>query len=169
MVGLGKLEFWAGSEAHAVSADGSVVVGGFPAFRWTEAGGMVGLPLLANGLGPFDAHGVSADGSIVVGDNDTQTGPSGAFVWDAAHGTRGIAFPGWTLNTVSGISADGSTLFGLGTNPAGEPFQGWVASLDALTLIPEPGTCVLVAPGLAALAARSRSGSTARRHRASEV
>ena len=44
------------SDAQAVSADGSVVVGGsssggtLEAFRWTEGGGMVGLGLLPGGL-----------------------------------------------------------------------------------------------------------------------
>jgi probable HAF family extracellular repeat protein len=56
MVGLGDLD--AGlftSQAFAVSADGSVVVGlgssasGFEAFRWTSGGGMVGLGDLAGG------------------------------------------------------------------------------------------------------------------------
>lgn len=58
MVGLGDFpggEF--GSQAYGVSADGSVVVGFgapaapsfFEAFRWTSAGGMVGLGDLPGG------------------------------------------------------------------------------------------------------------------------
>jgi len=85
------------------------------------------------------------------------------FVWDAAHGMREITYPGWDLYQVNGISADGTTLFGLGTDPSGNYRQGWVASIDALTLVAEPGTCVLIGAGLAALAARPRSGSAARR------
>lgn len=58
------------SQAFAISADGSVVVGegtsalGTEAFRWTIRDGMVGLGTLA---GDSQALGVSADGSIVVG------------------------------------------------------------------------------------------------------
>src|SRR5215510_14161600 len=45
------------SDARGVSADGMVVVGGsnsasgFEAFRWTAAGGMVGLGVLPGGTG----------------------------------------------------------------------------------------------------------------------
>ena len=63
-----------GGAVNAVSGDGSVVVGvsgglGGEAFRWTAAGGMVGL-----GRRPGDyysyARGVNADGSVVVGGSD---------------------------------------------------------------------------------------------------
>src|SRR5690606_6293045 len=56
-LGLGDLpggSFW--SEARGVSADGSTVIGfslrenGQEAFRWTEAGGMVGLGVLPGGF-----------------------------------------------------------------------------------------------------------------------
>jgi probable HAF family extracellular repeat protein len=61
------------SEAHGVSADGSVVVGSAHnaagqrhAFRWTAAGGMQNLGTLPGGC-CSSAWGVSADGSVVVG------------------------------------------------------------------------------------------------------
>ena len=82
MVGLGDLPGGRfGSAAKAVSADGSVVVGGSgsdsgdEAFRWTEAGGMRNLKeMLADdfrrdltGWSLSGATGVSADGVTIVG------------------------------------------------------------------------------------------------------
>ena len=76
--GFGSISF-----ADAVSADGSVVVGtnydeelNPYAFRWTAAGGMVGLDGAAN------AVDVSADGSVIVG---VKSG-GGAFRWTESGG-----------------------------------------------------------------------------------
>ena len=73
------------SDASAINADGSVIVGSAEtdnqdifhynrqAFRWTSDG-MVGLGTLrTNGIGYSHATAVSADGSVVVGDTDTDT------------------------------------------------------------------------------------------------
>ena len=81
MQGLGALS-GAGfsSQAHAVSVDGSTIVGvsnstsGSQAFRWTSGGGMQGLGDLSGGQFLSDAYGVSANGSVVVGQSDS--GPS---------------------------------------------------------------------------------------------
>jgi uncharacterized membrane protein len=56
------------SSAAGVSADGMVVAGttGNQAFRWTAAGGMVGLGFGAGGIGT-EANGISGDGLVVVG------------------------------------------------------------------------------------------------------
>ncbi|MEX2308600.1 MAG: SUMF1/EgtB/PvdO family nonheme iron enzyme [Pirellulales bacterium] len=68
-VGLGGFE----SNAYAVSADGSVVVGQgasgsrIEAFRWTQTSGMVGLGDLPGGSFESNAYAVSADGSVIVG------------------------------------------------------------------------------------------------------
>ena len=170
MVGLGSLsdEFPA-SEAIDVSFDGSVVVGtsaspvfGLPglhlpeAFRWTEAGGMVGLGLLPSAQSSR-AHGASADGSVVVGSAVHETGTgSEAFIWDATNGMRelnqvltdlGLDLTGWNLDEATDISADGLTIVGTGTNPSGQS-EAWIA------VIPEPGTGVLLALGLGVLARR---------------
>lgn len=126
MVGMGYLP---GSTAPvggatAVSADGEVIVGysasgnAFPsgneAFRWTEAGGMIGLGDLPGGNFNSTATDVSADGSIVVGN-----GTTGALLDDGAQ--QGFR---WTQSTgmvalgdgsrVNAISADGSTIVGTG-------------------------------------------------------
>ncbi len=80
MQGLGVLSGSDSTEATAVSANASVVVGtafnqdevleqtpfSVQAFRWTESGGMEGLGFL-DGLTASRATGVSADGSAVVG------------------------------------------------------------------------------------------------------
>lgn len=62
------------SQAHAVSADGSVVVGysssgngGFEAFRWTLQDGLQGLGDFPGGLRDSRAWDLSADGEVIVG------------------------------------------------------------------------------------------------------
>jgi probable HAF family extracellular repeat protein len=162
MVGLGDLPGGASrSQANAVSADGSVIVGrgtsdsGIEAFRWTSALGMVGLGDLPGGIFGSEALAVSADGSIVVGKGDsTESKP---FIWDATNGMRnlstvltglGLDLTGWDLRTATGISADGMTIIGDGVNNGVE--QAWIA------VIPEPGTGLLVMTGLLGLACRQR-------------
>lgn len=104
------------SEAHAVSGDGSVVVGvarnsagQLRAFRWTQSTGMVDLGTL--GGAESEAWGVSLDGSIVVGGARNSSGQLRPFRWEnnamtdlgTLGGANGIAF---------GISGDGSTIVG---------------------------------------------------------
>jgi len=136
----------------AVSADGSVVVGG--TYRWTHESGPVSVGM--------EADGVSADGNVVVG----RFASGGASIWDPVHGARdlaellasqyGLDLTGWSLGTAVGVSSDGRTIVGNGTNPAGQP-EGWIA------FIPEPSTALLVAIGLATLkGARRRQPRAAR-------
>lgn len=104
------------SEAYSVSADGSVVVGvgieiGDEAFRWTQAGGMVGLGYLPNpGFLSSRAFGVSADGAAVVG----QSYPGyTAFRWMSGTGMVALGvLPGATLSKALAASADGSVVVG---------------------------------------------------------
>ena len=159
MVGLGDLAGGTfSSEALAVSADGSVVVGfgnsanGGEAFRWTQGTGMVGLGDLPGGIFYSYATGVSADGSVVVGYSatDSFTGAE-AFIWNSTQGMRslkqvltndyGLNLAGWTLNDARGISADGLTVVGYGTNPSGVS-EGWLARLNPQNnpSVPEPSS-----------------------------
>jgi len=124
--------------AAAVSADGAVVVGGAfgQAARWTASSGLLPLGVLPGG-DTSSAWGVSADGSVVVGNSDTSTGRSGAFVWDSAHGMRGIQqlltaeglnLAGWTLATARAVSADGNTIVGFGSDP-NDHQRAWIANV----------------------------------------
>ena len=141
--GLGELS----STALATSADGSVIVGvgdtGLGAFRWTETEGLHAL-----GSSLQTACAVSADGSIVVGGSLSSS--VGAFIWDEVNGMRnlesvlendfGLDLTGWTLKQATGISADGLTIVGLGTNPGGLS-EAWIAE------VPEPATLLLLSLG----------------------
>ena len=146
MVGLGDLGGtfeYPVSEAFGISANGKVIVGGArntsdrdEAFRWTEAG-MEGLGILPGW--PFNAASdASADGSVVVGLPNIFSGGE-AFIWDGAHGLRGLRtvlesdyqldLTGWHLIAATAISDDGRTIVGYGTNPVGQT-EAWIARLD---------------------------------------
>jgi uncharacterized membrane protein len=149
------------SQALGISADASTIVGssssalGGEAFLWTAGGGMVALGDLAGGgFGSF-ATDVSANGSVIVGGGSTAAGLT-AFIWDSVNGMRpvqevlesfGVDLTGWRLTNVTGISDDGRVLTGIGINPGGQT-RSWYA------VLPEPGTAVLIALGLAALGVR---------------
>ena len=112
------------SGAHAVSADGSTVVGvsesssGREAFRWTAGGGMVGLGDLPGGAFNSDAQGVSGDGLVVVGDGVSTSMPREAFRWTSGTGMVGLGLlPGGDLGSpdesvAQAISSDGLVIVG---------------------------------------------------------
>lgn len=121
LVGLGSFSGSPyGSDARAVSADGSVIVGaataanGFPrAFRWTAETGLVDLGLPAD-AGQAEANGISADGSIVAGTSyNTTTGSRAIFRWTVADGLTSLGtIAGGTSGNATGISSDGSVIIG---------------------------------------------------------
>ncbi|HXV36586.1 MAG TPA: PEP-CTERM sorting domain-containing protein [Myxococcota bacterium] len=160
MAGLGFLQDDTAkvrSEATGISLDGSTVIGNSnvdhpdtpsasvtQAFVWRD-GAMTGLGFLASSPGPYQslATGVSADGSVVVGTSKTAVGPE-AFIWSEETGEMrslraaieedlGVDLTGWTLDQAPVISADGSTLVALATNPDGE-IEAFV------TYLPEPAS-----------------------------
>ena len=155
------------SVAEAVSADGSVIVGTAgdsdestrEAFLWTEPGQWQNLGDLPGGVVFAEASAVSADGSIVVGYGTTDTELS-AFLWDEHNGMRelksvlesdyGLDLTNWTLTQATGISADGLTMIGFGTNPDGFT-EGWIAT------IPEPSIVLLLGMGSLVLLRRRKA------------
>jgi probable HAF family extracellular repeat protein len=151
MVGLGDLpggDFR--SVAMGISADGSFIVGygkndlGTEAFRYTVEGGMVGLGDIPGGGRTGIAYGVSADGSVIVGDGYNNVNEPIAFYWTAGRGPielqnmleqeYGLDLTGWTLTNGRGISDDGLTVVGYGTNPDGDE-EGWVATIPRLGVL----------------------------------
>ncbi len=127
------------SQAFGVSADGTVVVGvsdsanGLEAFRWTQAGGMVGLGDLAGGSFISVANGVSADGTVVVGFSRNSTNEE-AFRWVAnSNGTGGVMSGLGRLGVVgnsyaNGVSADGNVVVGHSYNGNSDEAFRWVAN-----------------------------------------
>ena len=125
---------------HAVSYDGSVVVGRgvAGAFRWTEASGAVSL-----GFAPGDtgsrAYGVSADGSVIVGDSWGGPNGDGGFIWTASTGSQRLGF---NPTSTTSISSDGMVVGGdarLSSASNREAFR-WTAENGALGLGWLPGT-----------------------------
>jgi probable HAF family extracellular repeat protein len=146
MVALTPGDDFTTARFFGLSHDGSVMVGGgnstngFEAFRWTQAGGFVGLGDLPGGAFASYASAVSGDGSIIVGTGRTGSGDRAA-IWDAAHGMRdlrdvlvtdfglGASLDGWVLTTVQAISSDGKFIVGYGTNPNTATYEAWLANL----------------------------------------
>ena len=157
MVNLGVLPGGNYTVANAVSADGSAVVGtsgvpcntdgptipcSFHAFRWTQSGGMIGLGFLPGGTPSSTlnlisvAYAVSADGSVVVGVSNPI---GGAFRWTQSTGMQsisallaasGVNMTGWTLASATGVSADGTVIVGMGTDPSSNQ-EAWLARFSA--------------------------------------
>ncbi|MBX9792231.1 MAG: hypothetical protein K2Y37_25185 [Pirellulales bacterium] len=163
MVGLGNLAggTYLDASALGISPEGNVIVGFsnssnapsplYEAFRWTQATGMVGLSDLPGGTFLSEASATSSNGEVVVGYGTTDTGQA-AFIWDSAYGMRNLQqvlvdlgsggeLTGWNLLNATGVSADGRTIVGYGTNPDGNT-EAWIAT------VPEPSTLVLAAIAL---------------------
>lgn len=154
VVGLGFLnEGDFRSTADEISADGSVVVGtsgdaaSNEVFRWTAGEGMMGLGSLLGSGSRNVVTALSADASVMVGSSTNGNGTE-LFIWDRRNGMRslpdvltddiGLDLTGWMLESVTGLSADGLTLVGNGTNPDGNT-EAWIARLDPVST-PEPST-----------------------------
>ena len=98
--------------AEGVSGDGNIVVGGaFDAFRWTEVGGTVALPLQPDEF-TSTAYGISGDGSTIVGTADLTSGGFRAFRWTDADGVQPLAIPNAEESSAHAVCTDGSTIVG---------------------------------------------------------
>ena len=154
MTDLGFLTGVASSAALGVNADGSVVIGwsdyvngsssGAQAFRWVKsansatAGVMAGLGFLTGGFNST-ANAVNADGSVVVGHSDSTSGFQ-AFRWTEVGGMQtvsqwltnggGSVPSGWTLDSATGVNADGTVVVGNGTHNSAT--EAWLARSGAL-------------------------------------
>jgi uncharacterized membrane protein len=117
--GLGFAPGATSSNAWAVSADGTTVVGasGSEAFRWTGADGLVALERPA-GVTSASAEDVSDDGAVIVGGMSGSTG--GSFRWTAPGGMERI-----DGGRALGVSRDGAVVVGRG--PSGVPEAGFEA------------------------------------------
>jgi uncharacterized membrane protein len=114
------------SYAEGLSADGLTIIGtqhhttAPQAFRWTEAGGMIGIGDLPGG--PFESHAraLSSDGSDIVGSGFSASGKE-AFLWTGATGLFGLGdLPGGAFESLAwDISGDGSLVVGTGHSDLG--------------------------------------------------
>ena len=129
------------SVARGVNADGSVVVGqgtsasGTEAFRWTQAGGMVGLGDLPGGSFFSLANAVNADGSVVVGAG-TEAAGTVAIRWTQAGGMVSLGdLPGGSINGVANaVNADGSVVVGVSSSTIGFEAFRWTQSTGMVGL-----------------------------------
>ncbi len=133
------------SFASSASSDASIIVGragpSAVGVRWTTGGvedlsGRIRL-----------AEDVSADGSVIVGSGRSDLSPNVvAYLWSPLtdsvllgdyllnHGVSAVA--GWELTGAIGVSADGKTIVGYGTNPEGQQ-EAWLARIP--NPLPPPG------------------------------
>ncbi len=114
-----------GTNATAVSADGSVVAGAaqilnFPnpvvreAFVWTAAGGITRIGFLPGATNGSSASGISADGNTAVGTSESSNGDNEAFRWTETGGMVGLGdLPGGDFASfASDTTANGSIVVG---------------------------------------------------------
>lgn len=156
------------STATDISANGNVVVGSletagvFQPAEWTAS---TGWTVLANPFGSAyggSSEGVSADGSVIVGELNSPSGEQ-AFVWNAASGMQLVdsiltqdgvsSVTSWSLSEATDLSADGTTIVGNGTDPAGN-LEGWVATVP----VPEPASLGALVIGMTVIQIRRRRG-----------
>lgn len=115
------------SNAEAVSADGSIVVGSSTgqAFRW-EDGVMEPLGALPGGNGQGGARGVSLDGAVVVGLSNSANGNQEAFRWQDGTMEALGDLDGPVFNSVANAtSAPGFVVVGQGVSTNGIEAFRW--------------------------------------------
>jgi uncharacterized membrane protein len=136
------------NQAYAMSPDGRFIVGegdtdeGIRAFIRYDDGAVRYLGTLLGG-NSSSAIDVSDDGRVVIGVAPGGQYGGGAFYWNSEEGMielkqklveRGVPeVQNWVLYAATGVSADGTTIVGVGFNPDGWT-EAWIAT------IPEPTT-----------------------------
>jgi probable HAF family extracellular repeat protein len=124
MMSLGPLVGYGGEtflQPVAASSDGSVVVGSEPrsrsAWRWTFGTNAVRLVLMPSAYESF-AHGMNRNARFVVGRCNTDSPPTGAYVYDALTGATialsQVGSGGQSADAYS-VSLDGSIVIGSST------------------------------------------------------
>lgn len=134
LVGLGTL---GGnySDAFAVSADGSHIVGGSTlangrerAFLWTSGSGMTSLGTLHGDT--TVATAINSDGSIIIGFEEAGNGDRQAFIWTPDDGMQAL---GDSANfTPTGLSDDGSFIISKSNGLIWTPASGARRLIDVL-------------------------------------
>ena len=178
MQDLGPAPDFVESIAYGLSADGLRIVGesgaGDGGFVWSSEGGMKALQVPPGEIGGTVGYAISGDGNLIVGSGGFF---SGAYVWDGTGSAiaevrtllleRRVPIGIWRLSRATGISQDGYTICGVGTNPAGQ-IEGWVARLPPILhppIVTSPGT-IVAPPGAVAFieikATRNPTGYSAK-------
>lgn len=120
----------AGDQAHAVSGDGSIIVGTTYVFgvgytAWRRVGTLfLDLGDLPGGDLSTSPDDISFDGSVIVGSAQSTFGTE-AFRWTSSTGLVGLGdlSGGDFFSRAHAVSADGSVVLGSGTSTSGpEPF-----------------------------------------------
>jgi uncharacterized membrane protein len=136
--------FIGGTDATAISDDGSVIVGCIKdpvlgvevAARWTQATGWLSLGFLPNALNcpsKSNAYDVSADGSTVIG--LSWDGCSGrAFYWTQPTGMLEMQVLGNGANRATAIAADGSAVAGFAQGTSNRTPAYWQPDLSGVLL-----------------------------------
>lgn len=143
------------SAATAVSGDGLAVFGSSSsaisgetsneAFRWTRAEGMTGLGFLPGGLGASSVQDASHDGRVLAGISSTTGALFQAVAWfDGAIAVLPDFPGGSTWSHGNAVSADGTTIAGMGTTADGA--RAALLTTNGPSALPEP-------PGMSSSAA----------------
>lgn len=131
---------WPRSRAWDVSADGALVVGCSDvydegndeivaeSFRWTAAGGMVGLGLLGTQFRHNCATAVSSDGSVIVG-YAAAVSVGQPFLWSEATGPVWLGNLGFGgLGSAQDVNADGTVVVGHTSTLVGNEAFRWTSA-----------------------------------------
>lgn len=121
-VQLGLITGYSRGEVTCLASSGSIRGAGYlrsstndRAVRWTNGGDALDLGTLS---GSSQALGISADGAVIVGTSGSQ-----AFAWNTNDGMQslntilgeaGVSLSGWSLQSATGVSGDGTVIVGYG-------------------------------------------------------